>query len=59
VAAALALAETSPGLGGLFGVVAAGIAAGSVVGRYHYGVDAIAGAGVAVTVWILSSLSGR
>jgi hypothetical protein len=59
VAAALALAETNPGLGGLFGLVAAGIAAGSVVGRYHYGVDAIAGAGVSVTVWILSRLSGR
>jgi hypothetical protein len=34
--------------------VAAGIAAGAVVGRYHYAFDVVAGVLLAVVVWILA-----
>lgn len=43
-AAALAVSSTSGMAGVLFGVVAAGIAAGAAIGRYHYGIDVLAGA---------------
>jgi membrane-associated phospholipid phosphatase len=43
-AAALALAPVSPLAAGGVALVAAGIALGAVAGRYHFGVDVVAGA---------------
>jgi membrane-associated phospholipid phosphatase len=51
LATALAVAQASPASGAGFLLLAAGIAAGSVVGEYHYAGDAIAGAGVALVAW--------
>jgi membrane-associated phospholipid phosphatase len=48
LATALAVAEYSPMAGFVLGLIAVSIAIGSVVGRYHYAADAIAGALVAV-----------
>jgi hypothetical protein len=48
VASALVLAVGVPWAGVFFGVMAAGIAAGAVLGRYHYAVDALAGAAAAL-----------
>jgi membrane-associated phospholipid phosphatase len=42
-AVALMLFPVSRAAGAVFGIVAAGIAAGAAIGRYHYGVDVIAG----------------
>ena len=55
VATALAVGSTSPAAGIALGVVAASIAIGSVVGRYHYAADAIAGALVAVAAFVMAS----
>lgn len=51
VATALAVAQVSPTAGVLFGIVAVGIVLGSVVGRYHYAADSLAGVVVAVLAW--------
>ena len=42
--------------GAVLGVIALGIAIGSVVGRYHYAADAIAGAAVALAAFALSGV---
>ena len=55
VAAALAVGSASPEAGIALGFVAASIAIGSVVGRYHYAADAIGGALVAVAAFIMAS----
>ena len=55
MAAALAVGGDAPLAGGVFGVVAVSIAVGSVVGRYHYVADAIAGAVVAVAAFVMVS----
>ncbi len=44
-----------PLAGLVLAVVAVSIAAGSVVGRYHYAADAIAGAAVAVLAFVTAS----
>ena len=44
-----------PLAGVVLGMVAVSIAAGSVVGRYHYAADAIAGAVVAVLAFVMAS----
>jgi membrane-associated phospholipid phosphatase len=54
-ATALAVASDAPIAGIVLGVVAASIAVGSVVGRYHYAADAIAGGAVAVAAWVTAS----
>ena len=54
-ATALAVASDVPIAGIVLGVVAASIALGSVVGRYHYAIDAIAGGAVAVVTWVTAS----
>jgi hypothetical protein len=53
VAASLAVAPTIPGLGAAAGVLALSIAVASVLGRYHYAVDAILGAIVAIVAFVV------
>lgn len=48
VAVALTMLPISRTAGVVFGMVAAGIAVGAAVGRYHYGVDVVAGALVGI-----------
>ena len=55
VAVALALGAHVPTAGAVLGIVAVSIAIGSVVGRYHYAADAIAGAVVAIVAFAMSS----
>jgi membrane-associated phospholipid phosphatase len=52
VATALAVAGCAPLAGVIFGLVALSIAVGSVVGRYHYAADALAGALVALLAFL-------
>src|SRR5205823_6251950 len=51
---ALAVGARLPLAGLLLGLVAVGIAIGSVVGRYHYAADALAGVALAVVGFVLS-----
>jgi membrane-associated phospholipid phosphatase len=51
LAVALALAAVAPATAVIFGVLAASIAAASVVGRFHYALDAITGLLLALLVW--------
>ena len=53
VAAALAVAPVIPAAGAVAVVLALSIALASVLGRYHYAVDAILGAVVAVVAFVL------
>lgn len=55
LATALAVGSDMPIAGVVLGVVALSIAAGSVVGRYHYAADAVAGAAVAVFAFVTAS----
>ncbi len=52
-ATALALGHVSPIAGSVFFIVALGIVCGSVVGRYHYAADSIAGLIVALVAWLM------
>jgi hypothetical protein len=56
LAAALAVGAVLPAPGVAMGLVASGIAVGSVVGRYHYAADVPAGVAVAVAAWAVSRL---
>jgi len=51
VAAGLAVLSWWPAIGGVLLVAAAMIAVAATVGRYHYAVDCVLGAGVALVVW--------
>jgi hypothetical protein len=55
LATALAVSHISSIAGLFFGLVALAIVAGSIIGRYHYAADSIAGLIVAVGAWILLS----
>lgn len=55
LATSLAVAADVPLAGVVLGVTALSIAAGSVVGRYHYAADAIAGAAVALAALAMVS----
>jgi membrane-associated phospholipid phosphatase len=55
LATALAVGHHDPVAGVVLGVIAVSIAVGSVVGRYHYAADALAGAFVAVAAFIAAS----
>jgi membrane-associated phospholipid phosphatase len=57
LATALALGMYVPIGGVVLGFIAVSIAAGSVVGRYHYAADAIAGALVAVVVFLTATVA--
>ena len=58
MATALAVGSDMPFAGMILGVVAISIASGSVVGRYHYAADALAGAAVAVLAFMAAGLRG-
>jgi membrane-associated phospholipid phosphatase len=51
LAVALALMQTAPGAAAVFAVLAVSIAVASVVGRFHYALDAITGLLLALCVW--------
>jgi len=53
-AVALTVLPVSIGAGVLFGIVALGIALGAAAGRYHYGIDVLAGALVGVAAAIVA-----
>lgn len=53
LAVVLALARAAPGVSAALVPFAIGIGAGSVAGRYHFAVDAVAGYAVAFAVWLL------
>jgi len=53
VAAALAVADVMPVAGIVFAFLAAAIVAATVLGRYHYLVDSLLGALVAVSAWLI------
>jgi membrane-associated phospholipid phosphatase len=53
-AVALSVLPVSIGAGVLFGLVAVGIALGAAAGRYHYGIDVVAGALVGVAAAIVA-----
>jgi undecaprenyl-diphosphatase len=53
LATALAVAAVSPAAGWAFGALALGIVAASIVGRYHYMADSIAGLLVAVAAFLI------
>ena len=53
LATALAVGSYMPLAGAFLGVLAISIAAGSVVGRYHYAADALAGAAVAILAFAM------
>jgi membrane-associated phospholipid phosphatase len=55
LATALAVGREMPVAGLVFGIIALSIAAGSVVGRYHYAADAIVGAAVAVLAFVTAA----
>ena len=55
LATALAVGSEMPLAGVVLGVLAISIAAGSVVGRYHYAADAIVGAVVAVLAFVTAA----
>ena len=54
LATALAVGARLPLAGVLLGVLALAIAIGSVVGRYHYAADALAGAALALIGFVIS-----
>jgi membrane-associated phospholipid phosphatase len=58
MATALAVGRDMPLAGMILGVVAISIASGSVVGRYHYAADAMAGAAVAILAFMAAGLRG-
>lgn len=53
VATALMVMAYMPTAGVVFLAVAVGIMAGSIVGRYHYAMDSVLGALVAIVVWLI------
>jgi len=55
LATALAVGSEMPLAGVVLGILAVSIAAGSVVGRYHYAADAIVGAAVAMFAFVTAA----
>lgn len=58
LAVALAVIDTMPATGAALLVLAASIGVATVVGRYHYVIDGIAGAALAVAVWTIANAAG-
>jgi membrane-associated phospholipid phosphatase len=58
LAVAFALLDVMPGVGAIFLGLALSISVACVVGRYHYVVDGVAGAALAVIIWILVNVAG-
>jgi membrane-associated phospholipid phosphatase len=59
LAVALATFPIAPPAGALFLVLAMSIAVGSVIGRYHYALDAAAGIALTLVTWTALNLPGR
>jgi membrane-associated phospholipid phosphatase len=57
-AVALGVMGSMPLTGGVFLVLAATVSLACSVGRYHYVIDVLAGAGLAAAVWAVVTLSG-
>ena len=55
-AAALSTMAVMPSAGIGFALIAVGIAIGSIVGRYHYSIDAVAGIAVGIGGWAFSTV---
>ena len=55
LAVALGLIEAAPRAAAVFGVLAVSIAVASVIGRFHYAIDAVTGLLLALGVWIVLS----
>jgi hypothetical protein len=53
IALALVMVEALPAIGGVFLAIAIGITVATVLGRYHYLVDAVLGVVVAAMAWLL------
>ena len=53
IAVALVMVDALPMAGGVFLAVALGITIATVLGRYHYLVDAVLGAAVGVAAWVV------
>ena len=58
LAVALALVSSMPWAGGAALVLALSISVACIVGRYHYVVDGVTGAALAVAIWVLVSAVG-
>jgi len=58
LAVAFALMAVAPAAGAVFTVLALSIAAGSIVGRFHYAIDAIAGLLLAIVIWSTMIVAG-
>jgi len=58
LAVALAVWPAAPWAGALLAVLAASIAAASVVGRFHYAIDAVTGLALAVALWAATTAAG-
>jgi membrane-associated phospholipid phosphatase len=54
ISVALMMLQISRTAGVVFGMVAAGIAVGAALGRYHYGVDVVAGALVGIVAALVA-----
>ena len=54
VAVALAVIPAMPWTGAVFLVLAASISLACIVGRYHYVVDVLAGAALALVIWLVN-----
>ena len=53
IALALVMVEALPAIGGVFLAIGIGITVATVLGRYHYLVDAVLGVVVAAVAWLL------
>jgi membrane-associated phospholipid phosphatase len=58
LAVAFALFDTAPAIGLVLLLLAASISVATVVGRYHYVIDGIAGAVLAIAVWTIAKAAG-
>jgi membrane-associated phospholipid phosphatase len=58
LAVAFALIDTMPVTGVALMLLAASIGVATVVGRYHYVIDGIAGAGLAIVIWAITRAAG-
>jgi membrane-associated phospholipid phosphatase len=54
LAVALAVLGAMPWTGAVFLVVAISISLACIVGRYHYVVDVLAGAALAILIWLIN-----
>src|SRR6185312_11661683 len=58
LAVAFAVIDTMPLIGAALLLLAASISVATVVGRYHYVIDGVAGAALAVVIWAIVKAAG-